>query len=1060
MIAGTTRGAATDIDGNYMILRLEPGTYTVRISHLDYAIVEVTDVQVKIDETFEVSQKMTKKVTELDKVITVIGKAKIIDPTVVENRVTISSEDIKNRPVTTVDALLEQVAGVKTNAAGEVFVRGGRAGEVAYIVDGVPIGDPLGGSGQFGANLSLVAGSIQDIQIIKDGFDPEYGNALSGIVNIRSFTGNKDYTRFNVQWLTDDLGTRDLNKYSRNFDYVRFTLHGPDPILSNRILPSLGLNFLKDQEFTYFLYFDMDKSDGFYQMQDYDTPVTKRDWSSFSLFGIEIPERLVNQYSAQANFKFRPKQNLKFVSSFKRWYTKLTDFQWDYRYSNATAPIFEQDRISLSLEVTQAVSKDMNYEFILSVVDTDIKRGPGDPKHPGKMLEPDEFRLESEWESYDDRNNNGVYDPPEPIINLFPDTVAYGTDYYGPNYTGGEVVVGSGSLDNPFSGYTYYFNNNDLVDSLEGEPFLDLNGNGVWDAGDYLYDKNGNGRLDVDRISPINNRTPEPYIDGDSILGEPFVDLNANGSYDPGIDVFVMSNDPATNMDLNHNGRRDGPTDPWTPGIPYLDRNGNGVFDLPNGVYDAGEPFTDRNGNGKWDYGGSGNFLENGSHISDVYWESRKIRTYRSEFKVLRQLGRHEFKGGLVVQRDDVEYGNIKRPYLTYTGRPDTLNAYPGRGAFRDFYDYSPMQGSFYLRDKSEYGSMVASLGIRWDYFLQDTDELALTLKSDDRGGTILGDHHKFSPRIGFSYPISDKAKVYFNYGHFFQLPGLTYFYARNTSSADQNDVLGNPNLDYQKTIQYSFGVKYAMSESYSLDIAGYFKDEFDKVNAAEVIEGRLRRQQYLNRDYGRSRGFELTLEKRSGGYVNGSVSYTYAFAYGKASKTNEEFLEDIELSREPLTETPLDEDIRHSLQSWVQIDMPSSVKPRLFGIPIPNGWSLSLESIVQSGSPFTPAASYPGISQSSTEDIENNSLRYPGTAVFDVKFSKDFRLAALDWQFIFWVENIFDSRNVSTIYTNTGRADTRQNQSQVVYGGTAFDANPYNYDYGRQIRLGLEVNI
>jgi Ca-activated chloride channel family protein len=73
--------------------------------------------------------------------------------TVLDSRVSVSAEDIKNRPITTVDALLEQVASVKTNANGEVFVRGGRAGEVAYIVDSRPIGDLYGG---IGASLSPV----------------------------------------------------------------------------------------------------------------------------------------------------------------------------------------------------------------------------------------------------------------------------------------------------------------------------------------------------------------------------------------------------------------------------------------------------------------------------------------------------------------------------------------------------------------------------------------------------------------------------------------------------------------------------------------------------------------------------------------------------------------------------------------------------------------------------------------------------------------------------------------------------------------------------------------
>ncbi|MCP4684799.1 MAG: mucoidy inhibitor MuiA family protein, partial [bacterium] len=69
---------------------------------------------------------------ELDQTITVRGKSKIID------------RYSSHQPVQTVDALLEQVAGVQTSSEGQVFIRGSRAGEVAYIVDGLPIDAPLG----------------------------------------------------------------------------------------------------------------------------------------------------------------------------------------------------------------------------------------------------------------------------------------------------------------------------------------------------------------------------------------------------------------------------------------------------------------------------------------------------------------------------------------------------------------------------------------------------------------------------------------------------------------------------------------------------------------------------------------------------------------------------------------------------------------------------------------------------------------------------------------------------------------------------------------------------
>ncbi|MCP4686206.1 MAG: TonB-dependent receptor [bacterium] len=1063
LVVGTVFGAATDPFGEFAILRLEPATYTLKISHIDYSTVEVTDVQVKIDQTFEVNQELSTKVTELDETITVRGKNKIIDKFVTGAQVSISQEEITTRPVQTVDALLEQVAGVQTNSEGEVFIRGSRAGEVAYIVDGVPIGDPLGGGGQVGANLSLVSGSIQEIQIIKDGFDPEYGNALSGIVNIKSQTGNKENTRINVQYIFDDLGNSDLNKYSRNFDYMRFSISGPDPLLSDKILPALGLNVLRDQEFTYYIYGDIDKNDGFYQLSDYDTPSTRRDYASSSLLGINIPERLWNRYTFQSNFKFRPRQNLKFVVSFKKWHIKETEFDrynWEHRYAGSTLPVYRNDRHSISMEVTQAVSKDMNYEIILSMTDLEASTAPGDPNNPGKTLEPDQFALEPEWETFDDRNGNGVYDAPEPIINLFPDTMTVGGISV-PAYTYGEE---NGFLDeNGGSGGiwgNFYFNDNGQIDFLEGEPYIDLNGNGVWDSGDILQDKNGNRVLDPNLEPVIDEKNPEPFTDGDSIIGEPFSDLDYNGVYDPAIDDFYLGVDPRTNQDLNHNGKYDGPHDPWTQGIPYLDRNANGVFDYPNGQYDPGEPFIDENGNHAYDYGGTATFLDPGSHDQDATWNRQKVRTYRGEVKLLRQIGRHEVKVGFSMQQDKVSYENIERPYLTYTGRPDTTAAYPLRGSFRDFYEYAPLTGALYFRDKIEYGSMVASLGLRWDFFLQDTDELAQTLVADDRGGLIQGDRHKFSPRIGFSYPISDKAKVYFNYGHFFQLPYFVYMFARNTSSVNQNDVVGNPNLDYQKTIQYSFGVKYAMSEYYSIDIEGYFKDEFDKINPGDVYEGSLVRQQYLNKDYGRSRGFELTLEKRGGGYVNGNVSYTYAFAYGKASQTNDRYMEDFEQSREPLTESPLDNDIRHSFKAAIQVYMPTNVKPRLFGVPIPNGWSLSVQAIIESGSPYTPTSSFPNISQTGLEDIETNSMRLPGTAMFDVRFSKEFKLANMNWQAILWVENLFDSRNVLTVYTNTGRPDTQQNQNQTIMAGTEYDSNPYNWDYGRQIRVGLELDL
>lgn len=97
-------------------------------------------------------------------------------------------------------------------------------------------------------------------------------------------------------------------------------------------------------------------------------------------------------------------------------------------------------------------------------------------------------------------------------------------------------------------------------------------------------------------VAELQDSTPEPFLDGDVNLGEPFIDMNENGIYDEGIDYFDST------MDLNENGKYDGPDDPWTPGVPYWDRNNNGEYDPPNGKYDEGELFSDLDTNGIWNW--------------------------------------------------------------------------------------------------------------------------------------------------------------------------------------------------------------------------------------------------------------------------------------------------------------------------------------------------------------------------------------------------------------------------------------------------------------------------
>ncbi|RKX27012.1 MAG: hypothetical protein DRP46_10295, partial [Candidatus Zixiibacteriota bacterium] len=322
MLVGTTQGAVTDADGKFMIQLVPPGEYVLKVTSISYTSVEVDGVVVSTDRTTEQDVTLESAVEDLNRIIKVTADRDIIDRYVVTSEVKMSKDEIKAMPVQNVDQLLKQTAGVVTTSEGEIIIRGGRAGEVAYIVDGVNIGDPLGGYGPLSLGLSLTSGSIQEISIIKDGFDPEYGNALSGIVKITTQTGSPDKTNVTLQYITDDFGNETLNEYSENYDNIYFTISGPDPILKNRILPALGLNFLEDKEVTYFMFAEMTKTGSPWNYDNYSSPTTALNYDNFNLLGFDLPERQQNKYNLTANLLMKPMNNMKMIFSFKSYFSR------------------------------------------------------------------------------------------------------------------------------------------------------------------------------------------------------------------------------------------------------------------------------------------------------------------------------------------------------------------------------------------------------------------------------------------------------------------------------------------------------------------------------------------------------------------------------------------------------------------------------------------------------------------------------------------------------------------------------------------------------------------
>ncbi|MCP4706723.1 MAG: DUF3520 domain-containing protein [candidate division Zixibacteria bacterium] len=148
LVVGTSLGAMTDQDGKFLITMIKPGKYNLRVTTIGYDSYEIDSIKVVIDITTVQNFELSKSVTDLDKIIRITAEPKNIDKYVHGSRTSISKKEIECLPVQNVDELLQQTAGVVTTDEGNIVIRGGRAGEIAYIVDGVRVGDPLGGYNQ------------------------------------------------------------------------------------------------------------------------------------------------------------------------------------------------------------------------------------------------------------------------------------------------------------------------------------------------------------------------------------------------------------------------------------------------------------------------------------------------------------------------------------------------------------------------------------------------------------------------------------------------------------------------------------------------------------------------------------------------------------------------------------------------------------------------------------------------------------------------------------------------------------------------------------------------
>lgn len=473
-----------------------------------------------------------------------------------------------------------------------------------------------------------------------------------------------------------------------------------------------------------------------------------------------------------------------------------------------------------------------------------------------------------------------------------------------------------------------------------------------------------------------------------------------------------------------------------------------------------------------------------------------------------------------VVMREVGVYGSLDAiPSAVWGEREGNIFGYDRNGKEIDEGFDGPKEPVFfstYIQDKIEYRDLTVNAGLRFDYFLSGdrvlikpanpavdvTEKLVLESEWKDKDAMQY-----ISPRLGLSFPVSDKTKFYAQYGKFVQMTEFNDIYY---SSYQLGRQIGGGyfylapigfDMDPIRTTSYEIGFNQQVGDNAAFDITGFYKNVKGQIQADRIVpEAGSNIQSYnivTNGDFATTKGLEFKLQLRRMNRLQAQLNYTYTDAEGTGSAETS-FISAVDhLSARPTLLSPLDYNQTH--RGTVNLDYRFGKND---GGIILQQMGINLLYTFNSGHPYTLVFTKGGQSGAydtgvdymldtrSREALEPlNSSKTPWVNQVDLKFDKSFNITnQLETNFYVRITNLFNTKNVLNVYPVTGTPeddgvlsgviDAKRTQSFInAYGGQDY-VNMYqaiNLDNGqaywsqlgrqlygtpRQIFIGMKFNF
>jgi hypothetical protein len=962
LILDTRLGAATDIQGNYVIVNVPVGTFNVQASMIGYNKSVVVDVLISPDRVATIDFNLVPEAIKSEEIVVVAERNKL--HTEVSNTQLVITDDqiVNSAGIRDINAFLEKQPGVSSEK-GFLEIRGGSAEQTGTFINGMSYNNAAVGN----AETSIPLSAIDQVSLLSGGFNAEYGNFRSGLINVTTKSGRKE--RYS--------GTLTIQ---RNIPHVkRFGQKLSDPF-GPALAPFLD--------------------------------------ASVAFAGTEV---------GWADDKYRRDQH----ESFDGWIKQAEVFNQGRLPENQATPL---DYYLLAAWMHMAIP---DYEGLAELGYT--------VSEEQKKLFADHARNEEGM----DYNIDAGFGGPLPFIsNILGGATFYLSHSSKENYY--VVPFARRSQQNYVTMGTIKTNpSRSLTITLDGlwkrqlglSPLRPAFG----DAPD--AEREGgfmaiNNLRDVSRITGIDGGTNYwfdipifPLLDQTTVMGgvnmnhvltnttywefkasylsirdhSPTGD-NRDNSIITNFGPFPVSEMPFGKLQFANNNRLI-----YVNGIDTIDYTYPGYDALPG----IARRFRSKEG--------------------DLY---TNVHTQQMNLKldILSQLGSHHYiKSGLEYNMIDLDH----KLWLKWN-RTGPYNSYE--------YNYHrfPSQTGFYLQDQITYSGIIANIGSRLDYYYGGggkwpTGNSFSEAFTSAFGGAPPGagaaadsfydalasgrsliwekweeydrqnpgflqpvkNHLTFSPRIGVSFPVTERSKFYFNYGHFRSNPPYFSMYLIRYRY-DKNGVyeMSNPNLEPPKTISYEMGVAYDFMDNIILTLSGYYKDVTGETGEVNYVNstGSIDYDRWDNNNYEDIEGLELNITKNDNSWITGWLNFNYMLK--KSGLTGRARISDVTIDeyRAGLYEGDEDRFLpRPIFNANISFRTPSGLFSDHWLDRTVSDWRLTFFFEWKAGNYFT-------FDPLEKKHLSNN-LQWPGYNMLDLRISKGFRLFGFNTMFFLDISNLLNNK-------------------------------------------------